>query len=165
MLERTEYCRHSLEMNVTNQSETEMSEVWRYQVRLRTNDDIAALIRANENTPILAPLMELLAQHKATIKSQYDAFADYVAAADAGDAKDYPLAEWTRATIEDPVKKAKYIKAFTIYIGGEVYEKDLADALVADLEPLVLDGLIEQVTKHDTNPANNPQMPERFRQS
>lgn len=146
-------------------STTEASAEWQYQVRLYLADDAAAMARSHPHDPSLAALNQVLERHKAALKCQYDAFADYVAAADAEGIENYPLAEWTRATIEDPIKKAKYIKAFTVYIGGEVYEKSLADALEADLAPLVGGDLVTQMTKHDTNPANNPQMPERFRQS
>jgi hypothetical protein len=45
----------------------------------------------------------------------------------------------------------------------EVYAKDLADALESDLQPLVGGGLITKMSKHDTNPANNPQPPAQFR--
>ena len=42
----------------------------------------------------------------------------------------FHLYEWTKKTIEDPTKKAKYIKSFSLYVGGrEVYEKDKAEAL------------------------------------
>jgi hypothetical protein len=70
----------------------------------------------------------------------------------------------TKATIEGPVKKAKHIKAFAIHVEGrEVYTKEEADALEADLQPLVDGGSIARLSRHDTNPASNPQPPERFR--
>ena len=69
-----------------------------------------------------------------------------------------------KATIDDPVKKAKYQKLFTCYVeGAEVYAKDKAEALEADLRPLVGAGLVVKVDKHDTNPANNPQPPAHLR--
>jgi len=76
----------------------------------------------------------------------------------------YHLYEWTKATIENPAKKAKYIKSFTLYVDGdEVYAREKAEALEADLKPLVGRGLVTRLTKHDTNPANNPQAPARYR--
>ena len=75
-----------------------------------------------------------------------------------------PAYAWTKATIEDPAKKAKHLKSFTLYVNErEVYAKAEADALAADLQPLVGGKLIERLSKHDTNPANNPQPPERYR--
>jgi len=98
------------------------------------------------------------------MKCQFDAFADYVAEAEKrGDVND-PLYRWTKATIENPAKKERYLKSFTLYAGGqEVYGKEIADALEADLLPLVGGEVIVRMAKHDTNPANNPQPPERFR--
>ena len=50
----------------------------------------------------------------------------------------YPLYHWTKATIENPAKKTKYQKSFTLYVeGDEVYAKEKADALEADLQRLV----------------------------
>ena len=66
--------------------------------------------------------------------------------------------------IADPTKKAKYLKSFSIHVGGaEVYAKDRADALEATLTPLVGAGTVTRLAKHDTDPANNPQMPEEYR--
>jgi hypothetical protein len=57
-------------------------------------------------------------------------------------------------------ERAKYIEVFSLYVeGAEVYSKEIADALESDLQPLVDCGLIRRMSKHDTNPANNPQPP------
>jgi hypothetical protein len=45
-----------------------------------------------------------------------------------------------------------------------VYAKEIADALEADLQPLATSGLITRISKYDTNPANNPQSPQRRRE-
>jgi hypothetical protein len=112
--------------------------------------------------PELAPLFDILAKHRAAPKCQFDAFAEYVAAAEARGVESYPLYQWTKATIENPAKKEKYLKSFTIYVDGqEVYAKEIADALEADLQPLANSGLIARISKYDTNPANNPQPPQR----
>ncbi len=101
---------------------------------------------------------------RATMKCQFDAFADYVAEAEKHGTEGYLLYEWTKATIEDPAKKAKYLKSFTLYVGGnEVYAKENADALESDLQPLVGGKMVTRMSRHDTNPANNPQPPERYR--
>ena len=112
----------------------------------------------------MEPLAEILSQHHATMKCQFDAFANYVAEAERNGIENYPLHAWTKATIEDPAKKAKYLKSFTLYVDGdEVYAKDKADALESDLQQLVGGALIARLSKHDTNPAKNPQPPERYR--
>jgi hypothetical protein len=137
-----------------------MTDQWRYQIRLYLSDEFADLARRDPGNPALKPLAEVLTRHHATMKCQFDAFADYVAEAEKHGPEDYPLYAWTKATIENPAKKAKYIKSFTLYVNGdEVYAKDLADALEQDLQPLVGGALVTRLSKHDTNPANNPQPP------
>lgn len=141
-----------------------MNDQWEYQVRINMDGDIAELARSDPDNATLKPVMDILGKHRASLKCQYDAFAGYVAEAEKHGVEKYPLYSWTKETIEDPVKKAKYIKAFTLYVdGNEVYAKVNADALEADLQPLVGGALITQMSKHDTNPANNPQPPARHR--
>jgi hypothetical protein len=112
----------------------------------------------------LAPLFDILAKHRAAPKCQFDAFAEYVAAAEEHGVENYSLYQWTKATIEDPAKKERYLKSFTLYVDDrEVYAKEIADALEADLQPLATNGLITRLSKYDTNPANNPQPPQRPR--
>ena len=92
------------------------------------------------------------------------AWAAGVAEAEREGADRYPLYELTKATIENPAKKAKYLKSFMLYVRGEeVYAKEAADALEADLQPLVGGGSIVRLARYDTNPANIPQPPARSR--
>ena len=135
-----------------------MCDKWKYQIRINLDDDLAEIARDDPGNPAIKPLADILNRHGTTMKCQFDAFADYVA-----DALKYGY-EWTKETIEDPIKKAKYIKSFTLYVDGdEVYAKDKADALETDLQQLVHSKLILKLFKHDTNPANNPQPPPRHR--
>jgi hypothetical protein len=141
-----------------------MSEQWNYQIRIDLTDELAEAARRDIRNPLLRPLAEILARHGATAKCQFDAFADYVAEAEKQGTDGYPLYAWTKATIENPEKKAKYLKSFTLYVEGKaVYAKPLADALEADLEPLARGETITRLAKHDTNPANNPQVPPQYR--
>jgi hypothetical protein len=141
-----------------------MSTQWEYQVRIYLDDELAEAARREPPDPTIEPLAEILARHRATMKCQYDAFADYVAEAEKGGTENYPLYAWTKATIENPEKKAKYLKSFTLYVdGNEVYAKPLADALERDLQPLLGGKLITRLSKHDTNPANSPQPPAQYR--
>ena len=141
-----------------------MGEELKYQLRLTLRDAFATTARHRPDDPSMAPLAQLLGRHDAALKCQYDAFADYVAEAEKQGIEEYPLYAWTKATIEDPAKQAKYIKAFTLYVEGqEVYAKPLADALEADLQPLLGSQVITRLSKHDTNPANNPQPPAQYR--
>ncbi len=141
-----------------------MSDEWQYQVRVNLSDACAAAARRDLGDPAIRPLADVLKRHDAVLKCQFDAFAGYVAEAERHGTENYPLYAWTKATIEDPVKEAKYIKSFTLYVGGdEVYAKAKADALEADLKPLVGGAIVTRLSKHDTNPANNPQPPPRYR--
>ena len=141
-----------------------MSTQWEYQVRIYLDDELAEVARRDPADPAIKPLADILARHRATMKSQFDAFADYVAEAEKRGTENYPLYAWTKATIENPEKKAKYLKAFTLYVdGNEVYAKPVADALERDLQPLLGGKLITRLSKHDTNPANNPQPPAQYR--
>jgi hypothetical protein len=101
-----------------------------------------------------------LSRHHAILECQFDAFAGYVREAESKNVADYPLYDWTKKTIEDPAKKTKYLSSFTIYVDGEeVYGRDKADALEAELKPLVGGPIVAKIFKYDTDPAHNPQPP------
>jgi hypothetical protein len=139
---------------------------WQYQIRFDVNEPaMAESIRRNLRDTALVPLFDILADHRAIPKCQFDAFAEYVAAAEEHGVENYPLYQWTKATIEDPAKKEKYLKSFTLYVDDrEVYDKEIADALEADLQQFAASGVVKRVSKYDTNPANNPQPPQSFRE-
>jgi hypothetical protein len=148
------------------EGENSVTSQWQYQVRFDVNDSATAeSVRRKLCVPALAPLFDILADHRAAPKCQFDAFAEYVAAAEEHGVENYPLYQWTKATIENPAKKEKYLRSFTVYVDDrEVYAKEIADALEADLQPLATSGLITRISKYDTNPANNPQSPQRPRE-
>ena len=128
-----------------------MAEQWKYQVRVYLNDEMSETARRDDRAEAIKPLMQVLAKHRATMKCQFDAFADYVLEAEKNGTEAYPLYEWTKETIEDPEKKQKHLRAFAIRVEDEViYDKDIADALEAELLPLVRDGLITRISKQDT---------------
>jgi len=132
----------------------------KYQLRLTLNEGFAQAARANPADVSIAPLQDILRRHDATMKCQFDAFADYVSEAEANGTDKYPLYEWTKQTVDDPVKQAKYTRSFTLYVGNEeVYEKDKADALEAELKPLVGGPIVAKMFKYDTDPAHSPQPP------
>ena len=141
-----------------------MSNQWEYQVRINLADAFAEVARSDPGNLAIKPLTDILTKHHATLKCQFDAFAEYVAEAEKNGPEHFPLYKWTKVTIEDPEKKAKHIKSFTLHVDGhEIYGKEIADALEADLQPLVGGALITRLSKHDTNPASNPQIPEQLR--
>jgi hypothetical protein len=137
-----------------------LSDDLKFQLRLTLRDEFAQVARNDPGNPSISALTDILRRHDAVMKCQLDAFADYVSAAEANGAEDFPLYEWTKKTIEDSAKQAKYTKSFTLYVGGEeVYEKDKAHALEAELKPLVGGPIVAQIFKYDTDPAHNPQPP------
>ncbi len=141
-----------------------MSEQWQYQLRIYLSDEVAEVARSDRDNAVLKPLNDILHRHQATLVSQFDAFANYVAEAEKAGPEKFPLYKWTKATVDDPVKRAKHIKTFALHVSGnEVYAKQIADALEADLQPLVGGELVTRMSKHDTNPANNLQVPAEYR--
>ena len=137
-----------------------MSDDLKFQLRLTLNDEFAPVARNNPDDRSLSLLTDILNRHDAVLKCQFDAFADYVKEAEANGRENFHLYEWTKKTIEDPAKKEKYLKSFTLYVGGEeVYEKDKADALEAELKPLLGGSIVAKMFKYDTDPAHNPQPP------
>ena len=84
-----------------------MSEHWKYQLRIDLGDDLAEVARRDPNDPAIKPLADILTRHHATMKCQFDAFADYVAEAEKRGTKNYPLYAWTKATIEESRKEGE----------------------------------------------------------
>ncbi|HZZ10044.1 MAG TPA: hypothetical protein VFE79_05090 [Paraburkholderia sp.] len=139
-----------------------MNETLQYQLRLTVSASLADAVRSGAASHSHAALYDLLREHNATLKCQFDAFADYVNEAERIGTETYPLYQWTKDTIENPEKKDKYLKSFTIHVdGNEIYGKDVADAIEAGLSACVSDDGILRVSRFDTDPANNPQPPKR----
>jgi len=137
-----------------------MTDDLKFQLRLTLGEEFAQVARKDPEDPSISPLTDILSRHDAVMKCQFDAFAGYVSEAEANGIEDYHLYKWTKKTVDDPAKKAKYTKSFALYVGGkEVYEKDKADALEAALKPLVGGPIVAKMFKYDTDPAHNPQPP------
>jgi hypothetical protein len=95
----------------------EIEMTWQYQVRFDLKDAATAeSARRDLRHPLLARLADILDNHRAVLKCQFDAFAEYVATAEEYGVENYPLYEWTKTTIENPAKKEKYLKSFTLYV-------------------------------------------------
>lgn len=142
-----------------------MTDGLKFQLRLTLSDEYAQVARNDPEDPSISRLTDILNRHDAVMKCQFDAFAGYVSEAEANGIENFPLYEWTKKTIDDPAKQAKYTKSFALYVGGkEVYEKDKADTLEAELKPLVGGPIVAEMFKYDTDRAHNPQPP-RQRQS
>ena len=141
-----------------------MSAPWQYQIRVNLNDEYADLARNDPGNLVLKALTDILNRHHATLTCQFDAFSQYVAEAEKEGPDKFPLYRWTKATLEDQQKRRKHLRSFAIRVGGaEVYPQDVADRLEADLLPLREAGTIIDLSRHDTNPANNLPIPPEFR--
>ncbi|WP_028227920.1 hypothetical protein [Paraburkholderia ferrariae] len=142
-----------------------MAEIVQFQIRIAVAPELADALRSGGDYEGRDLLEAVLRERNAALKCQFDAFADYVE--EAGRVGQdpyplYPLYQWTKDTIGDPEKKAKYLKSFTVYVRGEqVYDQEAADWLHARLSALAGKLGIESVSRFDTNPANNPQPPAR----
>ncbi|PQV54047.1 hypothetical protein [Paraburkholderia sp. BL21I4N1] len=139
-----------------------MESTLQFQLRITVASGLADALRADPTGASHAALRDVLRRHNAALKCQFDAFADYVSEAEKLGTENYPLYQWTRETIENPQKKAKYLQSFTVYMNGdEIYGKRIADEMEIDLLKLVSEDGIKSVARFDTNPANNPQPPKR----
>ena len=140
-----------------------IDEDWKFQLRIQLEDEMARRARNSEQYQALQPLYDLMTRYDAELVCQYDAFAGYCEQAERNGDHDLPLYKWTKATIENPEKEAKYIKIFTIYVRGEeVYDQAVAEKLESELQPMVGGPVIEKLSKYDSNPANNPQPPKKY---
>ena len=140
-----------------------MDEPWHHQVRVTLDDAMAELLRGGGDAAALRPLRDVLGAHGATARSQLDAFLAYVAQAER-DGPDGALHRWTKATLDDPAKRAAHGRSFALHVGGrEVYSRGEADRLAAALLPLVGGGVVAGMTRHDTNPANTMPVPAEYR--
>ena len=128
-----------------------MNDQWQYQLRVYLTDDLADVARSDRNNPALRPLTDILDKHHATLVNQFDALVSYMVEAEEEGPENFPLYKWTKAIVEDPAKRAKHIKTFAMHVSGkEVYPKAAADALEADLQPLLGGRLVTRMSRHDT---------------
>jgi hypothetical protein len=136
---------------------------WQYQLRIYLTGELAELARRDPESTVFEPLWQILRKHDAALVCQFDAFAGYVAEAEKQGPEHFPLYKWTKATLEDPARRCKHMKTFALRVGGnEVYSRATADVLETALQPLVEEGLITRMSRHDTNPANNLPVPAEF---
>ncbi|CAB3762226.1 hypothetical protein [Paraburkholderia humisilvae] len=128
---------------------------WKFQLRIMVSARLAALLRGDPSCAAHPALHDVLHGYGASMMCLYDSFAEYVDEAERVGPENYPLYEWTRDTIENPEKKARYLETFTVYVGDEaVYDRHVADSLQTALSRLVDHAEIKGVARVDTNPAN-----------
>jgi hypothetical protein len=84
-----------------------MEPTLQFQLRITVSPELADVLRADPSYASQAALRDVLRKHNATLKCQFDAFADYVNEAQRHGTENYPLYQWTKETIENPEKKAR----------------------------------------------------------
>ena len=137
---------------------------WLYQVRITVNQETSDALRRNERIGVSGDLYQIAETHGTVPICTYDGFYNYCKEAEESGIEKYSLYDWTKKTIEDPVKKEKHLKSFAFYWGDEqVYEKNIAQSLHDDLLNLLEANKIEDLKLLDSNPKNNPQPPEKKR--
>lgn len=140
-----------------------MTDGWKYQLRVYLDDALAERAIHDDDVPELKPLRDLMHKHDARMVSQWRAFQDYVAETEAA-GQETPLSKWTKATLADPAMRARHLGAFALRVADqEVYGAGPADALEAELGPLVGGEIVRRMSRHDTNPANNIPVPAQYR--
>ena len=140
-----------------------MTEKWLFQVRLYFSSDFTKTFNSDKNSKKKEKLIKVLNKHNAELLSQFDGFMGYVLEAEKNGIDNYPLYQWTKDSLSRKDKIEKYYNSYTVYINTEeVYSENLANNIENDLLELVDKETILRISKHDTNPKNNPQPPSKY---
>ena len=138
-----------------------MSELL-YQVRLDVIEEIASEVRKKNYKKLNEKIIFVLDEVKADLVCQYDAFKNFVLECEKENDVNNALYKWTKDTIENKVKKQKYLKSFTVYVDGEqLYQKKIADFLEYEIKKLNEKKIIK-INKYNSDPKNNPQPPKKY---
>ena len=138
-----------------------MSEIL-YQVRLDVTEDVAQEVRNKNYYKLNKYIEEILLKVNAELICQFDAFNNFVIECEKENNTNNALYKWTKDTIENNIKKIKYLKSFTIYVNGnQLYEKKTADYLESEIKKLN-EKKILKINKYNSDPKNNPQPPKKY---
>ena len=138
-----------------------MSELL-YQVRIDVTEDIAQEVRNKSYFKLNEYIDTILLKVDAELICQFDAFNNFVIECEKENNTNNALYKWTKDTIENNVKKKKYLKSFTVYVKGEqLYEKKTADYLESEIKKLN-EKKILKINKYNSDPKNNPQPPKKY---
>ena len=138
-----------------------MSELL-YQVRLDVTEDIAQEVRNKNYYKLNEYIDAILLKVDAELICQFDAFNNFVIECEKENNTNNALYKWTKDTIENNVKKKKYLKSFTVYVNGaQLYEKKTADYLESEIKKLN-EKKILKINKYNSDPKNNPQPPKKY---
>ena len=140
-----------------------MTEKWLFQVRLYFSSDFTKTFNSDKNSNEKEKLITVLNKHNAELLSQFDGFMGYVLEAEKNGIDNYPLYQWTKDSLTRKDKIEKYHNSYTVYINSEeVYSENLANNIENDLLELVDKETVLRISKHATNPKNNPQPPSKY---
>ena len=138
-----------------------MSELL-YQVRLDVTEDVAQEVRNKNYNKLSEYIDAILLKVDAELVCQYDAFNNFLIECEKENNTNNALYKWTKDTIDNSVKKKKYLKSFTVYVNGEqLYEKKTADYLESEIKKLN-EKRILKISKYNSDPKNNPQPPKKY---
>ena len=138
-----------------------MSELL-YQVRLDVTEDIAQEVRNKNYYKLNKKIDAILLKVDAELICQFDAFNNFVIECEKENNTNNALYKWTKDTIENKVKKKKYLKSFTVYVKkAQLYEKKTADYLESEIKKLN-EKKILKINKYNSDPKNNPQPPKKY---
>ena len=138
-----------------------MSELL-YQVRLDVTEDIAQEVRNKNYYKLSKYINAILRKVDAELICQFDAFNNFVIECEKENNTNNALYKWTKDTIENSLKKKKYLKSFTVYVNGEqLYKKKTADYLESEIKKLN-EKRILKISKYNSDPKNNPQPPKKY---
>ena len=133
-----------------------------YQVRLDVTEDIAQEVRNKNYYKLNEYIDTILLKVDAELICQFDAFNNFVIECEKENNTNNALYKWTKDTIENSLKKKKYLKSFTVYVNGEqLYEKKTADYLESEIKKLN-EKKILKISKYNSDPKNNPQPPKKY---
>ena len=133
-----------------------------YQIRLDVTEDIAQEVRNKNYHKLNEYIDAILLKVDAELICQFDAFNNFLIECEKENNTNNALYKWTKDTIENSLKKKKYLKSFTVYVNGEqLYEKKTADYLESEIKKLN-EKKILKISKYNSDPKNNPQPPKKY---
>lgn len=133
---------------------------WLYQIRIVVTSALSKDLRSLGTSTAAQKVTEIAKKYNMRAVSTYDAFSAYCEEAEREGLDGYSLYNWTKATLNNPAKREKHQKSFAFYHDNDqIYSKDVAEALYQDLTVLNSPDILE-VKLIDSNPENNPQLPQ-----
>jgi len=134
-----------------------------YQIRIYFSSEFTNIYKNKIRMESKDKLVKILKKHNADLLSQYDGFMGYILESEKENNINTPLYKWTKDSLKNTSKVDKYHNSYTIYVNSEeVYPKEVADSLENHLTEIVDGKFIIRISKHDTNPANNPQPSSKY---